>query len=147
MKNIYLAITFAAILFATNITRVYAQNDKFLVPESNYNGHGVTLADLSFENKNGKGLSERIMFYNVGKKKFLNAGGKWGTRAATQTAGLSLQLENQSGTGSNATAPFLFTMRSKGSTGASASTCREVTISSPTQNAPIFSALRTSDPA
>ena len=101
MKNIYLAITFAAILFATNITRVYAQNDKFLVPESNYNGHGVTLADLSFENKNGKGLSERIMFYNVGKKKFLNAGGKWGTRAATQTAGLSLQLENQSGTGSN----------------------------------------------
>lgn len=101
MKNIYLAITFAAILFATNITRVYAQNDTFLVPESNYNGHGVTLADLSFENKNGKGLSERIMFYNVGKKKFLNAGGKWGTRAATHTAGLSLQLENQSGTGSN----------------------------------------------
>lgn len=92
MKRIYLTITFVISLFVGIITPTYAQEDGALVPESNYNGHGVVLTDIKFPDN----VSERVVFYNIGKKKFLNTGGQWGTRAATHTTGLSVQLEKNS---------------------------------------------------
>lgn len=106
MKRFYFTLTFATILFAINIVPAYAagddeEEDGSLVPISNYDGKGITLDDISFKDENDKEtrFSERIMFYNIGNKKFLNAGGSWGTRAATYTSGLSVRLENPSGTG------------------------------------------------
>ncbi len=93
MKSIYLSIAFAISLFVGIITPAYAQEDGSLVPESNYNGHGITVDKISFTASDV--MSERVMFYNIGKKKFLNAGGTWGTRAATHTAGLAVRLEKR----------------------------------------------------
>lgn len=91
MKRFYFTLTFATLLSAINIAPACAQGSELaeaLIPESNYKGNGITIDDAA--------KSERVMFYNVGNKKFLNAGGKWGTAAATHTSGLSVQLEQKS---------------------------------------------------
>lgn len=85
MKRFYFTLTFATLLSAINIAPAYGQGSELseaLIPESNYKGNGITLDKISFEGSE----SERLIFYNVGKKRFLNSGGLWGTRAATHTS-------------------------------------------------------------
>lgn len=90
MKRFYFILTFATLLSAINIAPACAQGSelsKALIPESNYKGNGITIDDAA--------KSERVVFFNVGNKKFLNAGGLWGTAAATHTAGLFMKLEEK----------------------------------------------------
>lgn len=94
MKRFYFILTFATLLTAINIAPACAQDSELaeaLIPESNYKGNGITLSEITFEGSE----SERLMFYNVGKKRFLNSGGLWGTEAATHTAGLFMKLEEK----------------------------------------------------
>lgn len=94
MKRFYFILTFATLLTAINIAPACAQGSKLaeaIIPESNYKGNGITLSEITFEGSE----SERLMFYNVGKKRFLNSGGLWGTEAATHTAGLFMKLEEK----------------------------------------------------
>lgn len=91
MKRFYFILTFATLLTAINIAPAYAQGSELaeaFIPESNYKGNGITIDDAA--------KSERVVFFNVGNKKFLNAGGLWGTEAATHTAGLFMKLEKKS---------------------------------------------------
>lgn len=92
MKRFYWIVTIVTFLFTVNIIPADAQNqdDIGLIEESTYNGNGVTLDDIFSK---GSTTSERILFYNTGKKMFLNAGGFWGTRTATHTVGLPLIVE------------------------------------------------------
>ena len=95
MKRFYFILTFATLLTAINIAPACAQGSELaeaIIPESNYKGNGITLSEITFEGSE----SERLMFYNVGKKRFLNSGGLWGTEAATHTAGLFMKLEKKS---------------------------------------------------
>lgn len=90
MKRFYFILTFATLLTAINIAPAYAQGSELaeaFIPESNYKGNGITIDDAA--------KSERVVFFNVGNKKFLNAGGLWGTEAATHTAGLFMKLEKK----------------------------------------------------
>lgn len=94
MKRFYFILTFATLLTAINIAPACAQGSELaeaIIPESNYKGNGITLSEITFEGSE----SERLMFYNVGKKRFLNSGGLWGTEAATHTAGLFMKLEKK----------------------------------------------------
>ena len=91
MKRFYFILTFATLLTAINIAPACAQGSELaeaIIPESNYKGNGITIDDAA--------KSERVVFFNVGNKKFLNAGGLWGTEAATHTAGLFMKLEEKS---------------------------------------------------
>lgn len=95
MKRFYFILTFVTLLTAINIAPACAQGSELaeaIIPESNYKGNGITLSEITFEGSE----SERLMFYNVGKKRFLNSGGLWGTEAATHTAGLFMKLEEKS---------------------------------------------------
>ena len=90
MKRFYFILTFATLLTAINIAPACAQGSELaeaFIPESNYKGNGITIDDAA--------KSERVVFFNVGNKKFLNAGGLWGTEAATHTAGLFMKLEEK----------------------------------------------------
>lgn len=90
MKRFYFILTFATLLTAINIAPACAQGSELaeaIIPESNYKGNGITIDDAA--------TSERVVFFNVGNKKFLNAGGLWGTEAATHTAGLFMKLEEK----------------------------------------------------
>ncbi len=90
MKRFYFILTFATLLTAINIAPACAQGSELaeaIIPESNYKGNGITIDDAA--------KSERVVFFNVGNKKFLNAGGLWGTEAATHTAGLFMKLEKK----------------------------------------------------
>ena len=90
MKRFYFILTFATLLTAINIAPACAQGSELaeaLIPESNYKGNGITIDDAA--------KSESVVFFNVGNKKFLNAGGLWGTEAATHTAGLFMKLEKK----------------------------------------------------
>jgi len=60
------------------------------VPEADFRGKGVDISTLEF-NPDGT-LNGRVLLYNVAKDMFLNAGGHWGTRAATYTVGLPIQI-------------------------------------------------------
>ena len=91
MKRFYFILAFATLLTAINIAPACAQGSESaeaFIPESNYKGNGITIDDAA--------KSERVVFFNVGNKKFLNAGGLWGTEAATHTAGLFMKLEEKS---------------------------------------------------
>ena len=91
MKRFYFILAFATLLTAINIAPACAQGSELaeaIIPESNYKGNGITIDDAA--------KSERVVFFNVGNKKFLNAGGLWGTEAATHTAGLFMKLEEKS---------------------------------------------------
>lgn len=91
MKRFYFILKFATLLTAINIAPACAQGSESaeaFIPESNYKGNGITIDDAA--------ISERVVFFNVGNKKFLNAGGLWGTEAATHTAGLFMKLEEKS---------------------------------------------------
>lgn len=91
MKIFYFILKFATLLTAINIAPACAQGSESaeaFIPESNYKGNGITIDDAA--------KSERVVFFNVGNKKFLNAGGLWGTAAATHTAGLFMKLEEKS---------------------------------------------------
>lgn len=90
MKRFYFILTFATLLTAINIAPACAQGSELaeaIIPESNYKGNGITI--------DAAAKSERVVFFNVGNKKFLNAGGLWGTEAATHTAGLFMKLEEK----------------------------------------------------
>lgn len=90
MKRFYFILKFATLLTAINIAPACAQGSESaeaFIPESNYKGNGITIDDAA--------KSERVVFFNVGNKKFLNAGGLWGTEAATHTAGLFMKLEEK----------------------------------------------------
>ena len=90
MKRFYFILKFATLLTAINIAPACAQGSESaeaFIPESNYKGNGITI-DVAAK-------SERVVFFNVGNKKFLNAGGLWGTEAATHTAGLFMKLEKK----------------------------------------------------
>lgn len=90
MKRVNLTFTLIALLFSIYRTPANAQEqDMGLIEESTYNGKGVALDDITFDGT----TSERILFYNIGRKRFLNAGGFWGTRTATHTVGLPLIIE------------------------------------------------------
>lgn len=105
MKRFYFTLTFATLLSAINIAPAYGQGSELseaLIPESNYKGNGITLDEISFEGSE----SERLIFYNVGKKRFLNSGGLWGTRAATHTSGIAVKLIKQSSNGYYVKSPF-----------------------------------------
>lgn len=105
MKRFYFTLTFATLLSAINIAPAYGQGSELseaLIPESNYKGNGITLDKISFEGSE----SERLIFYNVGKKRFLNSGGLWGTRAATHTSGIAVKLITQSGNNYYVKSPF-----------------------------------------
>lgn len=91
MKRFYFILTFVTLLTAINIAPACAQGSELaeaIIPESNYKGNGITIDNAA--------KSERVVFFNVGNKKFLNAGGLWGTEAATHTAGLFMKLEKKS---------------------------------------------------
>ena len=70
MKRFYWIVTIVTFLFTVNIIPADAQNqdDIGLIEESTYNGNGVTLDDIFSK---GSTTSERILFYNTGKKMFL----------------------------------------------------------------------------
>lgn len=66
-----------------------AQTQKYNVPKAEFSGPGEDISTLISSNS---GSVEKVYLYNVGTDRFLNAGGYWGTEAASFTVGLPITL-------------------------------------------------------